>query len=151
MPTCDNLDAAKMDVYKIKAYGCHTCPVRCGALIQITEGPYATDDEVHRPEYETLAALGPNCRNDQVEAVIKANDLCNRYGIDTMGVGGSVAFAIECYENGLIDTKRHRGPGAHLGDPAALVELIAPDRRPGRLRGLAGGRGQVRGRKDRQG
>ena len=48
-----------MDVYKLKSYGCHTCPVRCGALIQIDEGPYATDGEVHRPEYETLAALGP--------------------------------------------------------------------------------------------
>jgi len=123
MPTCDNLDAAKMDVYKLKAYGCHTCPVRCGAILQIPEGPYATDGEVHRPEYETLAALGPNCRNDRVEAIIKANEYCNRYGIDTMGVGGSVAFAIECYENGLIDTTDTGGLELTWGDPVALVEL----------------------------
>ena len=115
MPTCDKLDAAKMDVYKLNSYGCHTCPVRCGALIQINEGPFATKDEVHRPEYETLAALGPNCRNDEVQAIIKANDICNRYGIDTMGVGGAVAFAIECYEKRHHRQDRHRRAGVELG------------------------------------
>jgi aldehyde:ferredoxin oxidoreductase len=124
MPTCDKLDAAKMDVYKLQSYGCHTCPVRCGALIQINEGPFATKDEVHRPEYETLAALGPNCRNDEVQAVIKGNDICNRYGIDTMGVGGAVAFAIECYENGIIDKTHTGGLELSWGNPEALVALI---------------------------
>jgi aldehyde:ferredoxin oxidoreductase len=124
MPTCDNLDAAKMDIYKLKSYGCHTCPIRCGALIQIKEGPFATADEVHRPEYETLAAIGPNCRNDVVEAIVKGNDICNRYGIDTMGVGSSVAFAIECYEKGLIDKNDTGGLEPTWGDPQALVALI---------------------------
>ena len=124
MPTCDKLDAANMDVYKLKAYGCHTCPIRCGALIEIADGPFATDGEVHRPEYETLAAMGPNCRNDEVQAVIKANDICNRYGIDTMGVGGSAAFAIECYENGLIDKNDTGGLELAWGNPESLVALI---------------------------
>ncbi len=123
LPTVSNLDSANMDVYKLKSYGCHTCPVRCGALIEISEGPYATSGEVHRPEYETLAALGPNCRNDKVEAVVKANDLCNRYGADTMGVGATVAFAMECYENGLIDKDDTGGLELKWGDPLALVEL----------------------------
>ena len=134
MPTCDKLDAAKMDVYKLKSYGCHTCPIRCGALIQIDEGPYATKDEVHRPEYETLAAMGPNCRNDEVEAVIKGNEICNRYGIDTMGVGGSAAFAIECYENGLIDKSDTGGLELTWGNPEALVALIEQIGSPGGLR-----------------
>ena len=124
MPTCDKLDAARMDVYKLKPYGCHTCPIRCGALIQVDQGLFATDGEVHRPEYETLAAMGPNCRNDEVQAVIKANEICNRYGIDTMGVGGSAAFAIECYENGLIDKTDTGGLELKWGDPEALVALI---------------------------
>ena len=123
LPTVSNLDSAKMDVYKLKSYGCHTCPVRCGALIEVKEGPYSTDGEVHRPEYETLAALGPNCRNDTVEAVIKANEICNRYGADTMGVGGAVAFAMECYVNGLIDKTDTGGLELNWGDPVALVEL----------------------------
>ena len=124
LPTCDQLDAAKMDVYKLKAYGCHTCPIRCGALIEIGEGPYATDGEVHRPEYETLAAMGPCCHNDVVEAVVKGNDLCNRYGIDTMGVGGSASFAIECYEKGLITKEDTGGLELTWGSPEALVTLI---------------------------
>jgi aldehyde:ferredoxin oxidoreductase len=95
LPACDNLDGAKMDVYKLRGYGCSTCPVRCGALVRVNEGPFASQDELHRPEYETLGALGPLCRNDNVEAVIRANEICNRFGIDTIGVGGVIAFAIE--------------------------------------------------------
>jgi aldehyde:ferredoxin oxidoreductase len=124
LPTAANLDAAKMDVYKLKAYGCHTCPIRCGALIEIAEGPYATDGELHRPEYETLAAIGTACHNDVVEAVIKGNDLCNRYGIDTMGVGGSASFAIECYEKGLLTKEDTGGLELTWGNPEALVALI---------------------------
>ena len=100
MPTCSNLDTPAMDVYKLKAYGCNACPVRCGALLRIDEGRYASQDETHRPEYETLAALGTLCRNDSAEAVIRANEICNRYGIDTIGVGSVIAFATECYERG---------------------------------------------------
>jgi len=61
MPTATNLDAANMDKYKLDSYGCYACPVRCGAIIQVKEGPFATKGEVHRPEYETLAALGTLC------------------------------------------------------------------------------------------
>jgi aldehyde:ferredoxin oxidoreductase len=113
-----------MDVYKLKPYGCSTCPVRCGALVQVKEGPFATRGELHRPEYETLAALGPMCRNDNVEAVMRANELCNRYGLDTMGAGGAVAFAMECYENGLIDEKETGGLRLNWGDAQALVALV---------------------------
>ncbi len=123
LPTVSKLDAANMDVYKLRAYGCHSCPVRCGALIEVREGPFATMGEMHRPEYETLAALGPLCRNDNVEAVIKANEICNRYGIDTIGVGGTVAFAMECYANGVIDKADTGGLELTWGNAEALVEL----------------------------
>ena len=68
--------------------------------------------------------MGPGCRNDVVEAVIKGNDLCNRYGIDTMGVGGSASFAIECYEKGIIDEEDTGGLELTWGNPEALVALI---------------------------
>ena len=123
LPNCGNLDSAKMDAYKLAPYGCSTCPVRCGALVQVKEGPFATD-ELHRPEYETLAALGPMCRNDNVEAVMRANELCNRYGLDTMGVGGTVAFAMECYENGLIASSDTGGLKLNWGNAEALVGLV---------------------------
>ena len=120
LPACDNLDGAKMDVYKLRAYGCSTCPVRCGALVRVNEGPFASQDELHRPEYETLGALGPMCRNDNVQAVIRANEICNRYGIDTIGVGGVIAFAIECYENGLIGSSETGGLELTWGTPRLL-------------------------------
>ena len=124
LPTCNNLDSANMDVFKLKAYGCSTCPVRCGALIKIDDGPFASQDELHRPEYETLAALGACCRNDNLQAVIRANEICNRYGLDTMGAGNSVSFAMECYENGLLDSNDMGGLELNWGNAEALVALI---------------------------
>ena len=112
-----------MDVYKLKSYACHSCSIRCGAIIRVDEGPFATEDELHRPEYETLAAYGPLCRNDNLEAVIKANEICNRMGIDTIGAGGTIAFAIECYENGIITSADTEGLELTWGNAEAIVEL----------------------------
>ncbi len=122
-PTGGNLDGAKMDVYKLKSYACSACPVRCGALVRVAGGPFSTQGESHRPEYETLGALGTNCRNDNVESVIRANEICNRYGIDTIGVGGAISFAMECYENGLIDSSDTGGLELTWGNAAAVVTL----------------------------
>jgi aldehyde:ferredoxin oxidoreductase len=123
MPTCTNLDAANMDKYKLDSYGCHACPVRCGALIKVEKGAFATKGEVHRPEYESIAALGNMCLNDNLESVIKANELCNLYGMDTMAVGGIIAFAMECYENGIITKKDTDGIELTWGNGAAVVAL----------------------------
>ncbi len=123
LPACGNLDTANMEPYKLKAYGCSGCPVRCGAIIQVKEGPFASQDELHRPEYESVAALGTMCRNDNAEAVIRANEICNRYGIDTMGVGNSIAFAMECYEHGIITKKDTGGLDLTWGNAEAVVAL----------------------------
>lgn len=128
MPTCENLNSTNMDKYKLRSYGCHACPIRCGALIHIKEGPFATRGEMHRPEYETLAALGALCLNDNLESVIKANETCNLYGMDTIAVGGVIAFAMECYENGLINIEETGGIDLTWGNGeavAALTEKIA--------------------------
>jgi aldehyde:ferredoxin oxidoreductase len=123
MPTFSNLDTPNMDVYKLKIYGCSTCPVRCGALLRIDEGPFKSQDETHRPEYETIGALGALCHNDSAEALIRANEVCNRYGVDTISAGGVIAFAIECYENGVIDIGDTGGLELTWGNSAALVAL----------------------------
>jgi aldehyde:ferredoxin oxidoreductase len=112
-----------MDKYKIKGYGCHACTIRCGAIINVKEGPYATRDEMHRPEYETLAALGALCLNDHVESVIRANEICNLYGMDTISVGGVIAYAMECYEKGLLDKKDTDGIELNWGNGEAVVAL----------------------------
>ena len=123
LPTAGALDSPKMDIHKLRGYGCAACPVRCGALLRVAEGPYASQDETHRPEYETLAALGSLCRNDSAEAVIRANEICNRFGIDTISVGGTIAFATECYERGLIDSSDTGGLELTWGNSAAVVAL----------------------------
>ena len=87
MPTAAKLDSANMDKYKKSVYACQACPIRCGAIIEQREGPFAIPGETHRPEYESIAALGSLLMNDSLEAVIKANDICNRYGIDTISTG----------------------------------------------------------------
>jgi len=91
--------------------------------VKVPDGPYASQDETHRPEYETLAALGATCGNTTQEAIIRANEICNRYGIDTMSVGSTIAFAMECYENGLIDVNDTGGLETKWGSPEVVVAL----------------------------
>lgn len=124
LPTITNLDSSNMDKYKISSYSCYACPIACGAIIQQKEGPFAIKDEMHRPEYQSLAALGGMLMNDNLEAVIKANDICNRYGIDTMGVGGTIAMAMECYENGLISKEDTDGIELSWGNAEAIVAMV---------------------------
>jgi aldehyde:ferredoxin oxidoreductase len=123
MPTATRLDSSNMDKYKKGAYACQACPIRCGAIIEQGEGPFAVSGEMHRPEYETIAALGNLLVNDNLEAVIKANDICNRYGIDTISTGTAIALAMECYENGLITAKDAGGLELTWGNAAAIVAL----------------------------
>jgi aldehyde:ferredoxin oxidoreductase len=123
MPTVKNLDSANVAKYKKRDYACQACPVRCGALLEQKEGPYAIEAHIHRPEYETTAAFGGMLMNDNLESVIKANDICNRFGIDTMNTGGTLAFAMECYERGLIDNADTGGIELTWGNAEAIVAL----------------------------
>jgi aldehyde:ferredoxin oxidoreductase len=123
MPTVANLDSGNMDKYKRGGYACHACPIRCGAIITQNEGRFAIPSEMHRPEYESLTALGSLLLNDNLEAVIKANDICNRYAIDTISTGTAIAFAMECYENSLITMQDTDGLDLTWGNADAIVAL----------------------------
>lgn len=124
LPTLTNLDGGNMNKYKVSGYGCYACPISCGAIIQQKDGPFAIKDKMHRPEYQTVAALGGMLMNDNLEAVIKSNDICNRYGIDTMGVGGTIAMAMECYENGLLTRQDLDGIDLTWGNAEAIVAMV---------------------------
>jgi aldehyde:ferredoxin oxidoreductase len=92
--------------------------------------------ETDRPEYETLAAFGTMTLNDDVESIIKCNHLCNRYGLDTISVGTSIAWAIECYENGILTKADTDGIELTWGNAEAIVaitEAIAQQRGFGKL------------------
>ena len=108
--------------YNSKKYACAQCPLGCGAHYKVTDGKWPVG-ETDRPEYETLAAFGSMTLNDDIESVIKCNDLCNRYGLDTISVGATVAWAIECYENGVFTDKETGGIKAKWGSAEAVVAL----------------------------
>ncbi|MFX1450511.1 MAG: aldehyde ferredoxin oxidoreductase C-terminal domain-containing protein, partial [Promethearchaeota archaeon] len=84
------------------------------------EGPYKVEGS--GPEYETLAAFGSMCLNDNLESIAKCNDICNRYGLDTISTGTTVAFAIECLEKGLI-SKEELGFDLNWGNHKGIVKL----------------------------
>jgi aldehyde:ferredoxin oxidoreductase len=104
-------------------YACSHCPVACGRTVKIQEGPFSPVDG-GGPEYETLGALGGNCLVDNLEAIAKANELCNRYGLDTMSTGAVIGFAMEAYEKGLINEKDTGGIELKWGDSTALLGII---------------------------
>ncbi|HXY74650.1 MAG TPA: aldehyde ferredoxin oxidoreductase N-terminal domain-containing protein, partial [Dehalococcoidales bacterium] len=82
--------------------GCYACPLRCKRKINKIEGPYSVDPDYGGAEYETFAALGTNCGIDDLIALFKANELCNAYSVDSISIGNAIAFAMECFEKGLL-------------------------------------------------
>ena len=111
-----------------KKYGCWRCPIACGGIMKAVEGDYRLEAGVHKPEYETVAAFGSMCMNDDVDSIIVANDICNRNGLDTISAGATIAFAMECYEHGLISTVDTGGIelawGNHQGMIAMLMKMV---------------------------
>ena len=102
---------------------CLMCPIACGRHIKITEGPYAPLD-CEGPEYESIGTLGGECLVDDLAAICKANELCNRYGLDTISTGSVIAFAMEAYEKGIISNKDTDGVELVWGSGEALVEMV---------------------------
>lgn len=109
--------------YEIKKYRCAACPLGCGALVSVRDGKYRVE-EARRPEYEAAAAFGSNLLNDNYESIIKLNDLCNRLGLDVISAGAAVAFAVECFERGIIGPEDCGGLNLSWGDPDAALELV---------------------------
>lgn len=121
-PTAGRISDDQVIRYQRKRYACWHCPLGCGGHVAVESGPYAV--EGHKPEYETLGAFGTMTLVDDIEAVIKANDLCNRYGLDTISTGATVAFAMECYERGLLSPEETDGLDLRWGNGAAVVRLV---------------------------
>jgi aldehyde:ferredoxin oxidoreductase len=108
--------------YKSKKYSCAQCPLGCGAHYIVDEGKWPLA-ETDRPEYETLGAFGAMSLNDNAESIIKCNDICNRYGLDTMSVGPTIAWAIECYEKGIFTKEDTGGIELTWGNADSIVAM----------------------------
>jgi aldehyde:ferredoxin oxidoreductase len=101
-------------------YHCYSCPLGCGGKCSMS-GKFK---ETHKPEYETVLALGGLCMNEDAESIFYLNELLNRAGMDTISAGGTVAFAIECYEHGLLTKEETDGLELTWGNTTAIVSLV---------------------------
>jgi aldehyde:ferredoxin oxidoreductase len=116
-------DADAIIEYQTRKYGCANCPIACGGIFNVTGGKYPVG-EVHKPEYETIAAFGPMCMNDDFESIIKMHDMCNRSGLDTISAGTAIAFAMECFEQGIISESDTDGIALTWGNADAMIALL---------------------------
>ena len=122
-PDASPIGGEAVHVHRLKSVACYRCPIGCEATMKAGTGEYTYAEGSYRPEYETIVMLGSNCLNNNIESIIKANDICNRYGIDTISAGAVIAFAMECYENGIIDKSDTGGIELTWGNHRALVEM----------------------------
>ncbi len=104
-------------------YSCSGCVIGCGRVVNTPDAPYGSV-KGGGPEYETLAALGSMCLVDDLFAVAKANELCNRYGIDSISAGNIIAFAMEAYEKELLTKGDLDGIDLTWGNPGAMLDLL---------------------------
>ncbi len=102
---------------------CYACPVQCKRIVRVKEGEFAGDFD-DGPEYETIASLGSLLLNEDLSSIAYGNYLCNANSIDTISTGAVIAFAMECYENGLLTKKDTGGLELKWGDPHVIIQLI---------------------------
>ena len=103
---------------------CYGCAVRCKRVVEQTEGDYVLDPRYGGPEYESISALGSYCEIDDLAAIAYANQLCNMYGIDTISAGGTIAWAMDCFERGLLTAEDTGGVELRFGNAEAMVQMV---------------------------
>jgi aldehyde:ferredoxin oxidoreductase len=121
-PEYQNVTAPNIVKYQIKRAGCGNCPINCGGILNFTKNSHTV--EMRQPEYETMASFGSMLLNDDPDTIIMANDMCDEYGVDTISTGTVLAFAMECYEKGLINTDLTDGIELTWGNSKAILAML---------------------------
>lgn len=107
-----------------KRRGCFACPIRCKRGIALEDPKYGVDSRYGGPEYETIAALGTNLNILDLKAIAKGNEICNRYCLDTISAGMTIAFACECFQEGIITKADTDGLELRFGDAGLMIQLL---------------------------
>lgn len=107
-----------------KKYHCYACGLGCGGMLDIKDLNNGEYPHTHKPEYETLQAFGPLLLNNNLNSVLTINEMLNRAGMDSISAGNTVAYAIECYENGILTKEEMDGLELHWGNAQAIVMLV---------------------------
>ncbi len=119
----ENLTADKVDEIFVKDALCHRCNIQCGRVLKIKDGPYA-GEEVKGPEYEAMFSFGGAINNSDMGMIVAANNLCDEYGVDAITAGVTIAFAMECYENGILTKDDLDGLDLTWGNHEAAFALL---------------------------
>lgn len=109
--------------HRTKKYACAKCPLGCGAEYEVKEGRWKLE-QTERPEYETSASFGPTLLCHEADAILKCNDICNIYGLDTISAGMTIAWAMECYDRGILSRDELDGIDLKWGKGEAIVALL---------------------------
>ncbi len=110
-----------VDNFLEKPKFCADCPIGCGRGSKVTEPGFEGEGE--GAEYETIYAFGPDCMNDNLASVLKANYVCNELGLDTISMGSAIACAMELYDKGYIP-ESDIGKPLNWGDAGAIIEFV---------------------------
>ncbi|MDP2858468.1 MAG: aldehyde ferredoxin oxidoreductase family protein [Bacillota bacterium] len=111
------------DTILVGRENCFACPVRCKRVVKVDE-PYTVDPAYGGPEYETIGSLGSVCGIDDLKAIAKGHELCGKYSLDTISTGVTIAFAMECFENGIIGLDDTGGIDLRFGNAGAMLAMI---------------------------
>ncbi len=117
----DNISPDKILSKQSKSYHCYNCPLGCGGTCEITG---YQSKKMHKPEYESIIALGPLLMIDDLDFLMGINHRLNMAGLDTISAGGTLAFAMECYQKGLIDSAQTGGLELEWGNKEVVKELV---------------------------
>jgi aldehyde:ferredoxin oxidoreductase len=127
MPNAEEIGGERLrDTLLVDREGCYACGVKCKRVVEASAAVHGheIDRRYGGPEYETAAALGSNCGIDDLVTISKANELCNRYGLDTISAGTTIAWVMECYERGILDSSALDGLDLRFGNGTAMLQLI---------------------------
>jgi aldehyde:ferredoxin oxidoreductase len=120
----ENVDDVKWEAYEselLTARGsCYACAIRCKREVAV-DGHASV---YGGPEYETVGSFGPNCGVSDLQAIAKANEMCNAYMLDSISTGSTIAFAMECFEHGLIGLEDTDGLELRFGNAEAMLDMV---------------------------
>ncbi|NQU31512.1 MAG: aldehyde ferredoxin oxidoreductase family protein [Anaerolineae bacterium] len=102
---------------------CYACTVRCKRVVEIKDGPYKVDPHYGGPEYETTSTFGNYCGIDDLAAISKANEICNKYGMDTISCGATISWAYEAFNEGKLTLEDTDGLDLTWGNADSMVKL----------------------------
>lgn len=114
---------AMRDSIFVKRRSCYACSIQCKREVKLDE-PYFVDAHYGGPEYETIAALGSDCGIADLNVVAKGSEMVNAYGMDSISCGATIAFAMECFERGLLSIEDTGGLDLRFGNGPAMLEVI---------------------------